>query len=190
VITNQISQNRRTMTKTEANIIYTIGHSTCSMADFIHILQDRGIRHVADIRRFPASRRHPQFNKEALAAALKSASIAYTHLEGLGGRRRAKADSPNTLWRNESFRGFADYMETAAFAEAAATLEELARRRPLVFMCAEALWWRCHRALISDYLKAGGWQVVHIATNGKESEHPYTQAARVADGRVFYFEPS
>lgn len=166
--------------------IYTIGHSTHSVDDFTDMLRSFHIRVLADIRRFPGSRKYPGFNKEPLAAQLQRSGIKYIHLENLGGRRKARQHSKNSRWRNESFRGYADYMETQDFEEAIAELEAIAREQPTVYMCAEAVWWRCHRAMVSDYLKAKGWTVLHIMAAGKTEEHPYTSPARVRNGRVFY----
>ncbi|GAB3415179.1 DUF488 domain-containing protein [Niabella aquatica] len=166
--------------------IYTIGHSTHSIEDFIEMLQSFGIRALADIRRFPSSRKYPQFNKENLDAALKRNGIDYIHLEDLGGRRSVQKDSDNSRWRNASFRGYADYMETESFKKAMAVLEAMALKHSVAYMCSEAVWWRCHRSLVSDYLKAKGWTVLHIMAAGKAEEHPYTSPARVVGDRVFY----
>lgn len=167
-------------------VIYTIGHSTHSIEDFIEMLQSFDIRILADIRRFPSSRKYPQFNKENLDAALKRNGIAYKHLEDLGGRRAVQKDSDNSRWRNASFRGYADYMETESFKKAMTGLEVMALKHPVAYMCSEAVWWRCHRSLVSDYLKAKGWTVLHIMAAGKAEEHPYTSPARVVGDRVFY----
>lgn len=174
------------MEQEENHTIYTIGHSTHHLDDFIKMLQSFHIQTLADIRRFPGSRKYPYFNSEPLAAALKQAGIAYVHLEDLGGRRKTKPDSENNRWRKDAFRGYADYMETEAFTAAMATLEAIALQRLTAYMCAEAVWWRCHRALVSDYLKAKGWTVLHIMAAGKATPHPYTAAARVKNGHVFY----
>lgn len=141
---------------------------------------------LADVRRHPGSRTQPQFNVEPLRAALAQAGIEYAWFEALGGRRRARADSHNTRWRNASFRGYADYMETPPFAAAFATLTSLADERRCALMCAEVLWWRCHRALIADALQAGGRDVAHIGPDGTLVAHPYTAAAWIDDGRVRY----
>jgi uncharacterized protein (DUF488 family) len=152
------------------------------------LLAAHGVRAVADVRRFPGSRRHPQFNRETLAARLAQAGIAYHWLPELGGRRRARPDSRNTAWRNASFRGYADYMETEEFAAAAARLEEIARQAPVALLCAEAVWWRCHRALIADHLAARGWRVCHIVASNRAEPHPYTAPARIVEGRLTYAE--
>jgi len=170
--------------------IYTIGHSTHPLDVFIKMLEPFNIRVLADIRRFPGSRKYPQFNQDPLAAALQNAGIRYVHLEDLGGRRKARPDSENSRWRNEAFRGYADYMETDPFKTSIRLLETMALKQPLVYMCAEAVWWRCHRALVSDYLKAKGWTVLHIMGAGKTEIHPYTAPARVYKGQVFYSDES
>lgn len=166
--------------------IYTIGHSTHNMEDFINMLKSFGIRTLADIRRFPGSRKYPQFNKENLETALNNNSISYTHLEDLGGRRKVQTGSKNDRWRNDSFRGYADYMETPGFENAMANLEAIAVKQPTVYMCSEAVWWRCHRSMVSDYLKAKGWTVLHIMAANKADEHPYTSPARVVGEHVYY----
>lgn len=170
----------------ERTQIWTVGHSTHPIEEFVALLKAEHVQVVADVRAFPASRRWPQFNGEALADSLGEAGIGYEHFPELGGRRKTRADSRNTRWRNDSFRGYADYMETEDFAEGAARLTELAGRARTAVMCAEALWWRCHRSLIADYLKAKGWEVRHIGGKGGVEEHPYTAAARVVEGRLSY----
>ena len=175
-----------TMRSPEAHIVYTIGHSTHSLDDFVQMLRSFNIRVLADVRRFPGSRKYPQFNKENIEAALKKNDIQYTHIEALGGRRKVQRDSKNDLWRNDAFRGYADYMETGAFEKAVEELEAIALQHPTAYMCSEAVWWRCHRSMISDYLKAKGWAVWHIMAAGKAEEHPYTSPARVVGARVFY----
>jgi uncharacterized protein (DUF488 family) len=132
------------------------------------------------------SRRHPQFNQDQLREEMEREGIGYVHLPGLGGRRRARADSRNTAWRNEAFRGYADYMETPEYRAAAEELLRLARERPTAMMCAEAVWWRCHRGLISDDFKSRGVEVLHIVEGAKAGEHPYTSAAKVVGGRLSY----
>jgi uncharacterized protein (DUF488 family) len=166
--------------------IWTIGHSTRRIGEFIDLLRANGIRAIADIRAFPASRRHPQFNGPALAAALAEAGVAYEHFPELGGRRRPRPDSRNTRWRHDAFRGYADYMETPEFAAGAGRLADLARREPTAAMCAEALWWKCHRAVLSDWLKWKGWAVLHIDARGRAEEHPFTSAAQMVDGALSY----
>jgi uncharacterized protein (DUF488 family) len=154
--------------------------------DLIKILQAFNITCLVDIRRFPGSRRHPDFNKEHLATTLPNVEIKYIHMEVLGGRRKAEPDSKNDRWRNDAFRGYADYMETKEFQQAILKLESIALEHTTAYMCSEALWWQCHRSLVSDYLKARGWIVMHIQSAGKSEEHPYTSPARVRDGHVYY----
>jgi len=178
--------------------IWTIGHSTREIDNFISLLQGNGIKLIADVRMFPGSKRYPQFNGEALAETLGEHGIRYEHFLELCGRRKAKPDSRNMAWRNESFRGYADYMETQKFRDGIARLVDLATGRvrptgglandagPTAIMCAEAVWWRCHRSLISDYLKARGVEVVHILDVGKTEPHPYTSAARIVAGELSY----
>lgn len=172
----------------EKATIYTIGHSTHSTEEFIALLQAFDIQVLVDIRRFPGSRRYPDFNRENLTEALQKAGIDYRHLEGLGGRRKVQPNSKNDRWRNSSFRGYADYMETVEFKNAVTTLEAIATQQPTAYMCAEAVWWRCHRALVSDYLKAKGWTVCHIMPTSKVEEHPYTSPARIENSNVFYYD--
>lgn len=171
-------------------VIYTVGHSTHDVATLIAMLQSFGIETLVDIRRFPGSRKFPDFNKEQLAEVLRNTDIDYLHLEGLGGRRSVQKDSRNDRWRSNAFRAYADHMETDDFKKAVAELEAVASKRPTVYMCAEAVWWRCHRALVSDYLKAKGWDVQHIAAVGKAAGHPYTSPARVVGHKVFYSDES
>lgn len=170
------------------NIIYTIGHSTHSIDAFVAMLQSFNIKTLADIRRFPGSDKYPQFNKENLERSLKEKGINYIHLEELGGRRKAQQHSKNHKWQNISFRGYADYMETAAFEKAISKLETIALQQLTAYMCSEAVWWRCHRSMVSDYLKAKGWKVLHIMAGGKAEEHPYTSPARVVGNHVYYYD--
>jgi uncharacterized protein (DUF488 family) len=172
--------------ETDQKIIWTIGHSTHAADEFLKILKSFGIEHLVDIRRYPGSRRYPHFNKEALAQLLNQENIGYTHEVDLGGRRTPKADSKNTKWRNAAFKGYADYMETEPFKKAAGRLEETALKFRTVYMCSEAVWWSCHRSLVSDYLKVRGWTVMHIMGEGKSQEHPYTSPASVVQGDLFY----
>jgi uncharacterized protein (DUF488 family) len=177
------------MKQQETHTIYTIGHSTHSIEEFINMLRSFHIQTLADIRRFPGSLKYPQFNKESLRESLERENIPYIHLEGLGGRRKAQKDSRNDRWRNISFRGYADYMETEDFERAVTELQSIALKQPTAYMCSEAVWWRCHRALVSDYLKAKGWQVWHILASGKAEEHPYTSPARIVGTQVLYSDP-
>ena len=174
------------LNKTMQPVIWTIGHSTRSIDEFVSLLSSFEIQVLVDVRTFPGSRRYPQFNKEQLRDSLSEAGIDYQHFPDLGGRRKAKADSLNMTWRNEMFRGYADYMETDGFRNGIERLREIARTRRTVVMCAEAVWWRCHRSLISDYLKANGIEVVHILDVGKSQAHPFTSAAQIVDGELSY----
>jgi uncharacterized protein (DUF488 family) len=166
--------------------IWTVGHSTRTIEEFIDLLRRYQIEILVDVRHFPGSRRLPHFNKEALHRALAAVDIHYEHLIELGGRRPARPDSHNLLWRNASFRGYADYMETKPFRDGVDRLLKIARACRTVVMCSEAVWWRCHRSMIADYLKAINIQVVHILGLNKVQEHPYTSAARLVDGRLSY----
>jgi uncharacterized protein (DUF488 family) len=166
--------------------IWTIGHSTLSIEEFLERLKSFEVELLADVRSFPGSRRYPHFNKETLWATLDSVGICYEHFRELGGRRRARPDSLNLAWRNESFRGYADYMETNEFHAGIERLIELARQQRVAIMCSEAVWWRCHRSMISDYLKVKGIEVCHIMAPGKSEAHPFTSAARVIEGQLSY----
>ena len=167
--------------------IWTIGHSTRTIDIFISLLEENGIKLVADVRSLPGSKRYPQFNREMLAKSLTEHGIRYEHLPELGGRRKAKKDSHNTAWRHASFCGYADHMETEEFRRGIERLLDLASKLgPTAIMCAEAVWWRCHRALISDYLKTRGVEVVHIIGAKKIESHPFTSAARIVDGELKY----
>lgn len=170
--------------------IWTIGHSTHPIEKFIAMLQSHGIATLADVRRFPASRRHPQYNAAQLQRELAAYGMEYQPFPELGGRRPARVDSHNTAWRNDSFRGYADYMETSEFQQTADRLMKTAAGRPTAIMCAESLWWRCHRGLIADYLKIRGIEVLHILDESKAEPHPYTSAATVEDGSLSYHEQS
>jgi uncharacterized protein (DUF488 family) len=166
--------------------LWTIGHSTRTIDEFLDLLSSFRIGSLVDVRSFPGSRRYPHFNREILSASLTAAGVEYIHMPELGGRRKAKPDSLNMAWRNESFRGYADYMETEAFREGIERLLELARKRRTAVMCAEAVWWRCHRSLIADYLKALGVTVTHILGEEKSEAHPYTSAAQIVNGKLSY----
>jgi uncharacterized protein (DUF488 family) len=156
------------------------------MEEFLRRLEEFEIKLLVDVRSFPGSRRYPQFNKENLRSSLGAAEINYVHMPELGGRRRARPDSINMAWRNESFRGYADYMETEGFQIGISKLLKLAAKQRTAIMCAEALWWRCHRSLISDYLKVHGNEVTHIAGKGKSESHPFTSAASIVNGQLSY----
>jgi len=165
---------------------WTIGHSTRSIDEFIDALKSFEIQNLADVRSFPGSRRYPQFNKEDLRASLAATGIGYLHLPELGGRRRAKPDSLNMAWQSKTFRGYADYMETEDFQKRILRLLGVGRELWTAIMCAEAVWWRCHRSLISDYLKANEVEVTHIMAAGKSEPHPFTSAASIVDGKLSY----
>ena len=173
--------------KEKISRIWTIGHSTRNIDIFISLLEKNGIKLLADVRSLPGSKRYPQFNKEALAESLNARGIRYEHFPELGGRRKARLGSHNTAWRNASFRGYADYMETEQFQNGVEHLLNLAREGgPIAIMCAEAVWWRCHRSLISDYLKSHGIEIVHIFDANKIEPHPFTSAARIVNGKLSY----
>ncbi len=167
--------------------IWTIGHSTRPIDDFIAALRANEIKLVADVRLLPGSKRYPQFNKAALNDSLGKAGIRYEHFPKLGGRRKPKPDSRNRAWRNEAFRGYADHMETSEFQNGIERLLSLAGEDCRVaLMCAEAVWWHCHRALVSDYLKARGVNVIHIVDGKKTQTHPFTSAARIVNEELSY----
>lgn len=165
--------------------IWTVGHSTRELADFIALLKANEIEAIADVRSLPGSRKFPQFNSEELEPSLADAGIGYKLIKQLGGRRKALPDSPHTIWRHKSFRGYADYMDTPGFEEGIEILLDLAHEKRSAIMCAEAVWWRCHRSMIADYLKSNGAIVEHIM-DGKTAIHPYTSAASLENGRLFY----
>lgn len=168
--------------------VFTVGHSTRSLEDFIEALKAHGVQCVVDVRRFPASRRYPHFNRDALGPEMARRGIDYLWLPELGGRRAPNPESRNTRWRNLSFRGYADYMETAPFIDAMERVSALAATRTIALMCAEAVWWECHRAMIADYLMACGTPVRHIVDARKTEPHRYTEPARVVEGRLSYAE--
>jgi len=173
-------------TAAEAPRLWTIGHSTRTAAEFNEILAAYRLEALVDVRSFPGSRRYPQFNKQQLANLLPEIEVGYFHLPDLGGRRKTRKDSRNTAWKNQSFRGYADYMETKDFQQGIQRLLEIAGEKRTAIMCAEALWWRCHRSLIADYLKAQGVEVIHILSATHDEPHPYTSAARIVDGELTY----
>jgi uncharacterized protein (DUF488 family) len=166
--------------------IFTIGHSTHPIEEFIHLLQAHGVEQLIDIRTVPRSRTNPQFNRDILPASLKDAGIGYLHMPALGGLRRARPDSPNTAWRNASFRGYADYMQTPEFTAAIDSLIELGNRTQVAIMCAEAVPWRCHRSLVADALSARGIPVEDILSAGRRQPHKLTPFAKVEGARVWY----
>ncbi len=170
----------------ESKTIWTIGHSTRSLEEFVAMLFSFNIDLIVDVRSFPGSRKFPQFNKEALEISLPGNNINYVHIKDLGGRRKTNPDSKNTGWRSIAFRGYADYMETESFINGIKKLEEIAVQQRTAYMCSEAVWWRCHRSMISDYLKLQGWKVMHIMDIKKATEHPYTAPARIVHGALNY----
>ncbi len=166
--------------------VLTIGHSTRTIEEFVSILKAHGVTCVVDIRTVPRSRHNPQFNRETLPAALKPAGIAYLHLAGLGGLRRPKADSINTAWKNASFRGFADYMQTSEFKQTLDSFIELANEARVALMCAEAVPWRCHRSLIADALLARGIPTEHIMSKTRRNAHSLRAFAKKSGVTVTY----
>jgi uncharacterized protein (DUF488 family) len=169
------------------HVIWTIGHSNRSLDEFLAMLDTAGIRILADVRRFPGSRKHPHFGHDALQDSLAEQKIAYRHLPSLGGRRgRADPDSPNRGWRVESFAAYADYMQTPEFEEGLAELEGLARGQPTAIMCSEALPWRCHRRLVADALIVNGWEVRDIFSPAQIKPHALTEFARVEGTKITY----
>jgi uncharacterized protein (DUF488 family) len=170
--------------------IFTVGHSTRTIADFTALLRAVGVDRLADVRSIPRSRTNPQFNSETLADALAAAGITYRHLKALGGLRHRRKDagpSPNTLWRNDSFRNYADYAATDAFRAGLGELLELADGHRCAIMCAEAVWWRCHRRIIADYLLAAGIPVAHIMGEGKvEPAKPTPGVRELPTGALVY----
>ena len=167
-------------------VVYTIGHSTRPADEFVALLQAHGVRHLVDVRTIPRSRHNPQYNADALAATLTAAGIDYTQMKSLGGLRRPKPDSVNAGWRNESFRGYADYMQTPEFAAAVDALLALGARQPTAIMCAEAVPWRCHRSLVADALLARGVEADEIVSETKASPHKLTSFAQVEGTTVTY----
>jgi uncharacterized protein (DUF488 family) len=166
------------------NRIYTIGHSTRTLSELVELLREHGVTRLADVRRYPGSRRHPHFSGESLAVTLPQESILYEHFEDLGGRRKPMAQSPNGAWENEQFRGYADYMSAPEFHAAIDRL--LQGERDTAVMCAEAVPWRCHRNLLSDELVRRSIQVMHIVGPGKTQTHALSKMARIDGARVTY----
>ncbi len=171
---------------TTPTTIWTIGHSTHSLEELVGILTEFRIQAIADVRSFPGSRRFPQYGREALKATLPAIGIGYHWLPALGGRRRALPDSRNVAWRNASFRGYADYMSTPEFAHGLAQLSEMSITARTAIMCSEAVWWRCHRAMIADALCVRGVEVVHILGKTRSVVHPMTAPARIVEGALTY----
>ena len=166
--------------------IWTIGHSIRPIEEFLGLLAGARIQVIADVRSFPGSRKYPQYGKEALAATLATHEIGYHWLQALGGRRRVSPDSPNTVWRNASFRGYADYMSSEEFEHGLTRLLKIASKARTAIMCAEAVWWRCHRSMIADALCVRGIEVVHILDANHSKVHPMTAPARVVRGELTF----
>jgi uncharacterized protein (DUF488 family) len=166
--------------------LWTVGHGTRGLEELVALLQGHGVTTLADVRTVPRSRRNPQFNRDTLPDALAAHGIRYIHLPELGGLRRPRLDSINGAWRNASFRGYADYMQTSGFADGIETLMQRAAERPTAIMCAEAVPWRCHRSLVADALVARAVEVAHIMTPTRADRHSLREWARVQGMRVFY----
>lgn len=172
----------------ESKEIFTLGHSTHSIEEFISLLKTYKIQMVVDIRTIPKSRHNPQFNQEALKDSLKENKIGYRHLKELGGLRHPKKDSFNTGWINASFRGYADYMQTPSFQKGLEKLEKIALKKRCVLLCAEAVPWRCHRSLVADALIIHKWKVFHIQSKTTAKRHQRTPFAKVKHGLLFYIK--
>ena len=175
---------------TSPETAYTIGHSTRSAAEVVALLREANVRLVADVRAFPSSRRYPQFNRGALAAWLGEAGVRYVHMPALGGRRTPAPDSPNGGWHERAFRGYADHMAAPEFQRALEELEGAARETPTAIMCAEAVWWRCHRRLIADALVVRGWRVEHLGIGDGRVVHELTEFAVVGPGTAITYPPA
>jgi uncharacterized protein (DUF488 family) len=170
--------------------IFTIGHGNRTLDELVEALREHAITQLVDVRSFPGSRRNPQFNREQLERSLPASGMTYLWLKELGGRRRSRPDSPHTGWQVEGFRAYADYMETSAFASALEELLKLAREVPTAYMCAERLWWQCHRRLISDALTVRAIDVVHVLDARKSERHKPTPFLHVVNGRLLYPPPA
>jgi len=167
-------------------VVHTLGHSTLTLEDFLDLLETHQLDAIADVRRYPASRRHPHFAREALAASLAPRGVAYAWLPALGGRRDARPDSPHVAWRNTQFRGYADHMDSAEFRDGLGALLGLAEGHRAAIMCAEAVPWRCHRQLVADTLVARGVEVLHVTGRGKAERHRLTPFARMDGDHIVY----
>jgi uncharacterized protein (DUF488 family) len=170
----------------EAPLVFTVGHGAGPVEGLLSLLENARVRRLVDIRTAPGSRRHPQFGKEALDESLRERGIEYVWRKDLGGWRKPESHSPHVSLRSPGFRGYADYMETDAFATAIAWLMEAAREKPTAIMCAESLWWRCHRRMVSDALVVRGCRVVHLLPDGRQAQHVLNPAARVEGTRIVY----
>lgn len=181
------SSRKKVMPKEDPSpVVMTIGHSTRTIVEFLHLLQVHGATCVVDVRTVPRSRHNPQFNKASLPRSLKKAGLGYVHMPGLGGLRHAKRDSPNAGWRNASFRGYADYMQTPEFAQSLEELIQLAKQEQIVLMCAEAVPWRCHRSLIADALLVRGIRTEDIVSATRRQVHTLTSFAQVLGTGITY----
>jgi uncharacterized protein (DUF488 family) len=169
--------------------IFTIGHGARPIERFVELLNGAGMRHLVDVRTAPGSRKHPQFGRDALAASLGQAGLSYEWAKDLGGFRKADPASPHTALRNSGFRGYADHMETDAFRTARDRVVNRASRTPTAVMCAESLWWRCHRRMLADSLTALGCEVVHLMDGGRQEPHRLSGSARLEDGELVYDVP-
>ena len=174
------------MTAIKPITIWTIGHSTRTAVEFEELLLAHHIKTLVDVRSYPISRRFPHFNQKQLSEDLVGIGLQYRHLPSLGGLRKPLPNSKNSAWKNVSFRGYADHMETDTFSVGISELLRIASGSPTAFMCAESLWWKCHRSLIADFLKSKGHEVIHILKPDKTEIHPYTSAARIVDGELSY----
>lgn len=168
--------------------VFTVGHSTRSLEELVRLLRAHGVERLIDVRTIARSRHNPQFNRETLSKALHNRRLGYRYMKSLGGLRHARRDSRNTGWRNASFRGYADYMQTTSFTEGLEKLIQLAKQKPTAIMCAEAVPWRCHRSMIADALVIRGIPVEHILTVGPTKPHALTKFAQV-DGRQIAYPP-
>ena len=186
---NRYGELPLTNRKENARTVFTIGHSTRPWEEFRDLLRAHGIQRVIDVRTLPRSRHNPQFNRETLSAKLRGAKIGYVHLRNLGGLRHARRDSLNTGWRNSSFRGYADYMQTPEFDHALQRLIKLGRQKKSAIMCAEAVPWRCHRSLIADALTIRGIPVAHIVSTAKPRMHSLTPFAKIRGHSITYPPP-
>jgi uncharacterized protein (DUF488 family) len=185
-VVGRVADSQRMTVRVPGPDLLTVGHSTLPIEEFIHRLRSHGVAQLVDIRSIPRSRRHPQFEGDALSASLAAGGILYRHMPALGGLRRPRRDSTNTAWQHAGFRGYADYMETDAFDAAVGSLLDFAGGGPTAVMCAEARWWQCHRRLLADAVVARGLTVAHIMGAGALVPHELTGFGRVHNGRVTY----
>jgi uncharacterized protein (DUF488 family) len=167
-------------------VIFTVGHGTWPIEEFLAILDAARVRRLVDVRTAPGSRRHPQFGQDALAASLQAQAVEYVWRKDCGGFRKPRPDSPHVALRNDAFRGYADHMETEEFRSALAWLIDTSRETPTAIMCAESLWWRCHRRMISDALAVSGCEVIHLLDGGRHEPHRLNPSARVEGSRLIY----